>query len=164
MVKVGLDTLPGFAPTPRAIPRTNAVFPAPSSPYNRTTAPASRVRANASPAALVAASLPVTRPVHASNAVPPAWILRLAFDALARGQPEDGVPPALGDVAGQPRDVRFVGLRQIARRAVQIGGKLAGSLRIQDLREPGGNHPREQIASAAGGHARVAGEVDERAP
>src|SRR3954468_19928042 len=52
MVKVGLVT---FAVTPsgRHAPRTNVVFPAPSSPLTRTTSPASSSAASRAPAASV---------------------------------------------------------------------------------------------------------------
>ena len=64
--------------------------------------------------------------------------------------------------AGRERDFAFVGLGQIAGGAVQIDGQLAGGLRVEQLREPRRDHAGQQVARAAGGHAGVARQVDER--
>src|SRR5689334_8651193 len=58
MVNVGLVTGPS-KPRAREAPRTNVVFPAPSSPSSSTTSPACSVAASAAPAASVAAALVV---------------------------------------------------------------------------------------------------------
>ena len=55
MVKVGLVTR-WEIPSPRAMPRTKAVFPAPRSPEKATTAPGARRAARAQPMASVSAS------------------------------------------------------------------------------------------------------------
>ena len=67
-----------------------------------------------------------------------------------------------------PRDVRrghrhvpFVGFREIACQAVEIHRELAGGFGVEQLGEPGGDHSCEHVAGAAGGHARIAGRVDE---
>ena len=46
---------------------------------------------------------------------------------------------------------------------MQIHRQLARRFRIQQLTEPGGDHPGEQVAGTAGGHPRIAGEIDEGA-
>ena len=67
------------------------------------------------------------------------------------------------DVGGNERDFPLVRLGEIAGGAVQVDGELAGRLRIEQLREPGGDHAGQHVAGAAGRHAGVAGEVDEGA-
>src|SRR5437899_12600914 len=64
--KVGLAT--GAAdPVPRAIPRTNVVLPAPSSPFRRTRSPRRRRRPSSSPAPSVWAGDEVSREVVVAN-------------------------------------------------------------------------------------------------
>src|SRR4029077_15007500 len=97
IVKVGLDTSSAAAPRPRAMPRTNAVLPAPRSPYNSTTEPGARPCPNASPARSVSASLAV-----------------VTLDPAAGGELQDGVAQPRRDVGRQQRHVPFVGLGEVA--------------------------------------------------
>ena len=64
---------------------------------------------------------------------------------------------------GDERDFPFVGFGEIAGGAVQVDGELARRLGVEQLREPGRDHPGQEIAGPAGRHAGVAGQVDERA-
>src|SRR6266849_3043041 len=59
---VGLATA-ADEPAPRAIPRTNVVFPAPISPLRRTRSPLRRRRPSSSPAASVSSGAEVSRKV-----------------------------------------------------------------------------------------------------
>src|SRR6266702_7655783 len=59
---VGLAT-GASEPVPRATPRTNVVFPAPSSPLSRTRSPLRRRRPSSSPAASVSSAADVSRKV-----------------------------------------------------------------------------------------------------
>src|SRR5260370_11262562 len=59
---VGLGT-DAAEPVPRATPRTNVVFPAPSSPLSRTRSPVRRRRPSSSPAASVSSAAEVSRKV-----------------------------------------------------------------------------------------------------
>ena len=76
-------------------------------------------------------------------------------------QLHDGIAEVVDDVGGRHRDLPLVRLRQVARHAVQVHRELARRLGVEELREPRGDHPREHVARAAGGHARIAGGVDE---
>src|SRR5712692_8190694 len=60
--KVGLATA-AAEPTPRAMPRTKVVLPAPSSPFRRTRSPLRRRRPSSSPAASVSSAADVSREV-----------------------------------------------------------------------------------------------------
>src|SRR5262245_33759039 len=99
--------------SPAARPRTKAVFPAPSSPNSRTTAPADKVAASARPTASVSSSESVVREI--------ATLFARRLGGLPPGrQLEDGVPDVAGDVGGRHRDFAVVGLGEITGHPVQV--------------------------------------------
>src|SRR2546428_5977803 len=65
---VGLATV-AAEPVPRATPRTNVVFPAPSSPLSRTRSPLRRRRPSSSPAASVPSAAEVSRKVVVTEVI-----------------------------------------------------------------------------------------------
>src|SRR5438445_10722789 len=65
---VGLATA-ADEPVPRAIPRTNVVFPAPSSPFKRTRSPLRRRRPSSSPMASVSSGAEVSRKVVVAGGI-----------------------------------------------------------------------------------------------
>src|SRR5438105_5016634 len=94
-------------------------------------------------------------PEHALSAV------GLSFDALTSRQLENRVAETREDVGRKERYLALIRLREIARGSVQIDRKFARALGVEDLRKPCGDHARQQIASTAGCHTRVAREIDE---
>ena len=96
------------------------------------------------------------RPSELTSAVR-TFFRRRAVSSITR------VAEARGDVAGDERHFPFVGFGEIAGGAVQVDGQLARRFGVEQLREPGRDHPGQQVAGAAGRHAGVAGQVDERA-
>ena len=62
-------------------------------------------------------------------------------------------PMCADQVPGGHRDFAFVGVAQLAGRAVHVDGDPAGGLRIEQLADPCRDHPGEHVAGAAGGHA-----------
>ena len=82
-------------------------------------------------------------------------------DLATGGQVQDGVAQVCRQIAGRHRHLAFVGLGEIAGQAMQVHRKLACGFGIQELRQPGGNHPGEHIAGAAGRHAGIASRIDE---
>ena len=78
-----------------------------------------------------------------------------SFDDLAaRGELEHRVAEMAGDVGGRHRHFAFVGLGEIAGQAVQVDREAARRLRVEQLRQPRRDHAGEDVAGAAGRHAR----------
>ena len=127
---------------PRASPRTNAVFPAPSSPERRTTSPPANRPASAAATSSVSAADRVTRDVIAARAS----AARRAAAAIRSLAVSETSPSAARGL--------------VARRAVDVHRAVAAVHASVPAGEQGAHDPGQHVAGAGGGHPGVAGGVD----